>query len=164
MPHWLEPWDLLVGIKEPDKALLQKELCIYPSMVFIYSKVKESSRIINLRTINNHNNETTNDQNHQHVNHQEIDEIRLQKHHLIVWQHIMCRFYDTPFGNTNTPACMRRIVLQCESTTSNKIFSATMQKNNNRRILNKAVQSFPAAFISISTPSLLQTWSKYGAV
>jgi len=48
---------------------------------------------------------------------------------------------------------MRRIVLQCESTTSNKIFSATMQKNNNRRILNKAVQSFPAAFISISTPA-----------
>ena len=73
--------DQRVGIKESDKALLQKELCIYPSMVFIYSKVKESSRIINLRTINNHNNETTNDQNHQHVNHQEIDEIRLQKHH-----------------------------------------------------------------------------------
>jgi hypothetical protein len=43
-----EPPDLLVGIKESDKALLQEELCIYPSMVFIYSQVKEQSRIISI--------------------------------------------------------------------------------------------------------------------
>jgi len=34
-----------------------------------------------------------------------------------------------------------------------RYFQQQCKKNNNRRILNKAVQSFPAAFISISTPA-----------
>jgi len=34
-----------------------------------------------------------------------------------------------------------------------RYFQQHCKNNNNRRILNKAVQSFPAAFISISTPA-----------
>jgi hypothetical protein len=50
---------------------------------------------------------------------------------------------------------MKRTLFQNESTASNKqqdIFSDS-NKTNSRRILNIAAESFPAAFISISTPA-----------
>lgn len=117
-----------------DQNAKNSEICIYPSMVFIHSQVKEQSRIISRCTINNH---------------EEIEQ-KLQIHHSDRCLYIM------PLGHTSLHNNKNGVPVWAHKQQDN----VSQCRNNNRRILNKAVQSFPAAFISISTPANVSWYRK----